>query len=275
MRRTLLARWRIGVASLAATLLAVTITAAPAHAITYGELDGYAHPYVGFMIAKDAAGKPLGVCSGTLLSPTVFLTAGHCVQEPAVTADIWFKPDLTDPVSNNLPNVGDARGTTYTHPDYDPSDFTTRDVGVVVLEKPFPRSQYGALPTLNQFDAWQKQRGLQDAVFTTVGYGVQKLFPDAAGWKTEYERLRMVATPRLVQMDSTITGDYSMIVSASASTGGACRGDSGGPNFVGTSNVIGGLNSYDPTGLCRGNSGIFRMDRPWALDWVNSVLAAN
>ena len=274
MRRSLLARWSIGVASLAATLLAVTLTAAPAHAITNGDLDGDAHPSVGFMIAKNAAGKPLGVCSGTLLSPTVFLTAGHCVQYPAVTADIWFKPDLTDTAGNNLPNSGDAKGRTYTHPEYDPNNFTTRDVGVVVLDTPVYDKPYGALPELNQFDAWQKQRGLQDAVFTTVGYGVQKLFPDAAG-KIEYQRLRMVATPKLVQLDSTLTGDYSMIVSANASTGGACRGDSGGPNFVGTSNVIGGINSYDPTGLCRGNSGIFRMDRAWALDWVKSVLAAN
>jgi hypothetical protein len=273
MRRSLLARWSIGVASLAATLLAVTLTAAPAQAITHGNLDGDAHPYVGFMIGKDAQGRPLEVCSGTLLSPWVFLTAGHCTAT-AVTADIWFNADLTDVDANHLPYYGDARGTTYTHPDYDPSDFTRRDVGVVVLDDPVYRNEYGALPAPNQFDAWKNQRGLQDAVFTTVGYGVQKLFPDAAG-KLEYERLRMVATPKLVQMGSPVTGDYSMIVSANASTGGACRGDSGGPNFVGTSNVIGGVNSYDPTGLCRGNSGIFRMDRPWALDWVNSVLAAN
>jgi Trypsin len=274
MRRSLLARWSIGVASLAATLLAVTLTAAPAHAITNGDLDGDAHPYVGFMIGKDADGRPLGVCSGTLLSPTVFLTAGHCTAWPVVTADIWFAADLTDAAANGLPWSGDARGTAYTHPEYDPSDFTRRDVGVVVLDTPVDKAQYGTLPALNQLDAWRTRRGQQDTSFTTVGYGVQKLFPDAAQ-KTEYQRLRMVATPKLVQMDSTITGDYSMIVSANASTGGACRGDSGGPNFVGTSNVVGGINSYDPTGLCRGNSGIFRMDRPWALDWVESVLAAN
>jgi hypothetical protein len=274
MRRSLLTRWSMGVASLAATLLAVTLTAAPAQAITNGDLDGGAHPYVGFMIGKDAQGRPLGVCSGTLLSPTVFLTAGHCTA-PAVTADIWFDDDLTDPAEHNMPYVGETWGTTYTHPGYDPADFTRRDVGVVVLDVPVYLDEYGALPAPNQFDAWRNQRGLQDTVFTTVGYGVQKLFPDAAGWKTEYARLRMVATPKLVQMDSTVTGDYSMIVSANASTGGACRGDSGGPNFVGTSNVVGGVNSYDPTGLCRGNSGIFRMDRPWALDWVRTYLPAS
>jgi hypothetical protein len=272
MRRSLLARWSTGVAALAATLLAVTLTAAPAHAITNGELDGNGHPYVGFMIGKDALGRPLGVCTGTLLSPTVFLTAGHCTASPVVTADIWFNPDLTDAAANGLPWSGDARGTAYTHPDYDPNDFTRRDVGVVVLDTPVYKNQYGTLPALNQLDAWRTQRGQQDTSFTTVGYGVQKLFPDAASWKNEYQRLRMVATPKLVQMDSNNTGDYSMIVSANASTGGQCRGDSGGPNFLGTSTVVGGINSYDPTGLCRGNSGIFRMDRAWALDWVNGFL---
>ena len=65
-----------------------------------------------------------------------------------------------------------------------------------------------------------------------------------------------------------------MLVSANADTGGQCRGDSGGPAFVGTSNVVGGVTSYDPTGLCRGVSGIFRMDRAWSLDWVNGFLTS-
>jgi len=50
--------------------------------ITYGELDGNRHPYVGLMVAQDADGNPLWRCSGTLMSPTIFLTAGHCTEPP-------------------------------------------------------------------------------------------------------------------------------------------------------------------------------------------------
>ena len=76
MRRSLLARWSAAVATLAAALLTVT-SAAPAGAITHGDLDGDGHPAVGLMVAKDADGNPLWLCSGTLISPTVYLTAGH------------------------------------------------------------------------------------------------------------------------------------------------------------------------------------------------------
>ena len=49
----------------------------------YGTDDGNGHPYVGLMVAQNADGNPLWRCSGTLLSATVFLTAGHCVEAPA------------------------------------------------------------------------------------------------------------------------------------------------------------------------------------------------
>ena len=62
----------------------------PIRAITNGELDGDRHPYVGSMVAQTATGQPLWRCSGTLLSPTLFLTAGHCTESPAAHVEIWF-----------------------------------------------------------------------------------------------------------------------------------------------------------------------------------------
>ena len=50
----------------------------PAAAITGGEPDGAGHPNVGMMIA-DVDGEPAWRCTGTLIAPRVFLTAGHCV----------------------------------------------------------------------------------------------------------------------------------------------------------------------------------------------------
>ena len=64
-------------------VLAAAVVALPASAITDGSPDGDAHPYVGLMVAQDADGNPLWRCSGTLISPTLFLTAGHCTETPA------------------------------------------------------------------------------------------------------------------------------------------------------------------------------------------------
>ena len=64
------------------------------NAIMFGELDGEDHPYVGLMVA-DVDGAPAWRCSGTLIAPRVFLTAGHCVFE-ATAARVWFDTDLRD-----------------------------------------------------------------------------------------------------------------------------------------------------------------------------------
>jgi hypothetical protein len=255
-------------------LLAVTF--APAFAVTDGEPDGNGHPFVGLMVAQDANGNPLWRCSGTLLSPTVFLTAGHCTESPAAHVEIWFAADVdAGRPGNGYPFNGEAGGTPYTHPDYDPNAFFVRDVGVVVLDEPYasPNGEYGELPKLNELDALKTKRGQQGTTFTAVGYGLQKSFPDAASWKTVANRVRMVATPHLIQINVPgFTGDFSMLLSNNANTGGTCFGDSGGPNFLGDSNVVAGVTSFGINGNCAGTGGVFRMDRSWSLDWVSSFL---
>ena len=77
--------------SLSLTVLAsaALLAAMPAHAITDGELDGKRHPNVGLMVALDSNGAPMSRCSGTLVSPRHFLTAGHCTYG-ASRVTIWF-----------------------------------------------------------------------------------------------------------------------------------------------------------------------------------------
>jgi len=80
--------------ALAATLLGM----APAFAVTDGDLDGNTHPYVGLMVAQDAKGTPLWRCSGTLLSPTIYLTFPR----------MWELREITDPAE--LPTQLPAEG---------------------------------------------------------------------------------------------------------------------------------------------------------------------
>lgn len=257
---------------LLALLLAILTSTTSVFAITDGTPDGEGHPYVGIMVAKDAAGNPLWRCSGTLLSPTVFLTAGHCTEAPAVTAEVWFDADMRG-TAQGYPFTGQSRGTAYTHPDFNPNAFAFRDLGVVELDIPVYRSTYGVLPQLNQLDALKTRRGQQNQSFTAVGYGLQESFPDAASFQENNVRVRMVATPHLLQINVPgFTGDFSILLSNNASTGGTCFGDSGGPNFLGNTNIVAGVTSFGINGNCAGTGGVFRMDRSWSLDWVNSFL---
>jgi V8-like Glu-specific endopeptidase len=255
-----------------ATVVAISllvIAAGPAWAVTDGELDGNGHPYVGLMVAQTATGTPLWRCSGTLLSPTLFLTAGHCTEAPAAHVEIWFDADVESGIpGNGYPFTGDVGGTPYTHPSYDPNAFYLYDLGVVVLEKPMKMKKFGALPKLDVLDQLASQRGLQDVTFTAVGYGLQQSFPDEASFLANNQRVRMVAHPHLLQINSGFTGDFSLLLSNNAATGGTCFGDSGGPNFIGKSNVVGGVTSYGLNGNCAGTGGVYRVDRADDLDWL-------
>jgi len=133
-------------------------------------------------------------------------------------------------------------------------------------------SEYGTLPTLNQLDTLAKKRGLQDRSFTSVGYGLQMSFPDAAAWKEHNSRTRYVAHPQLIQINGGIVGNFSLLLSNNAHTGGTCFGDSGGPNFLGDSNVVVGVTSFGLNGNCAGTGGVFRTDRQDVLDFVNGFL---
>ncbi|WP_211224800.1 S1 family peptidase [Meiothermus rufus] len=234
--------------------------------ITYGELDGDRHPYVGLMVAQDANGNPLWRCSGTLMSPTLFLTAGHCTEPPAARVEIWFDADVdAGRPGNGYPFTGQTGGTPYTHPQYNPNAFFLYDLGVVVLDRPMYMSQYGALPKQDVLDELARRRGLKNTTFTAVGYGLQRINPVFV----EAARVRMLATPHLVQINVPgLTGDYSILLSNNASTGGTCFGDSGGPNFIGDSNVVGGVTSFGLNGNCAGTGGVYRLDRKHNLDWL-------
>lgn len=233
--------------------------------VTYGDLDGSGHPYVGLMVAQDASGRPIWRCSGTLVSSTVFLTAGHCTESPAAHVEIWFDADVESGIpGNGYPFTGDADGTPHTHPQYNPANFSRYDLGVVVLSAPVVLSTYGVLPRQDVLDQLATKRGRQNVTFTAVGYGLQRINPVFV----EAARVRMVATPHLMQINGGIVGTWSLLLSNNASTGGTCFGDSGGPNFIGSSNVVGGVTSFALNGNCRGTGGVFRVDRAGELAWL-------
>ena len=271
---------------LAALGTALMLTALPASAITNGAPDGEGHPYVGLMVAFDANGIPLWRCSGTLISPTVFVTAGHCTDSAsgAASAQIWFDSGSPTPIpfdtafgvadpahpcvgTTGYPCVGDVGGTVHTYPGFDMSTFWLHDVGVVVLDTPVTDRGYGALPAPNALAGMKPNA---HTTFTSVGYGLQQSFPaqGMSSLKDVALRTRMVAHPHLIQIDNPSLGPQSIVLSNNANTGGTCFGDSGGPNFIGDSNVIAGVTSFGKNPTCAGQGGVFRLDQPNVLSWI-------
>lgn len=267
-------------------LIVPLVAVVPAAAVTDGVEDGDGHPMVGLMVALDADNVPLWRCSGTLLSPTVYLTAGHCTEPPAVRAKIWFAegPILSgdypfDEVPyppcdgyQGYPCVGEVSGTTYTHPDYDPDAFYLHDAGVVVLDEPVTNIEvFGALPIKpGQYDDLRSGQKNGD-YFTSVGYGLQESFPDQSSYDAHNYKTRMVAEPFLLNINSPgMTGSFSMLLSNNNVTGGTCYGDSGGPNFLQGTYEIAGITSFGMNVHCAGTGGVFRTDQEDVLSFVCS-----
>jgi Trypsin len=263
-------KWRLATFFVAVAAV-LAIGAMPATAVTDGQLDGNGHPAV-VLLVMDINGSPAFRCSATLLSAQVVLTAGHCAGEPGEFSGMRvFTESDVEHGNNNYPFSGpnsvEAKSW-HAHPAFTESSFFLHDVGVVILKKPgvvLPASQYGVLPTADQLDALKPS---SSTTFTSVGYGLQRINPAFV----EAEKVRMVAHPHLVQINGGIVGDFSLLLSNNHSTGGTCFGDSGGPNFLGTSNVIAGVTSFGLNGTCGGTGGVFRMDRQNVLNFVNSFL---
>jgi len=239
--------------------------------ITHGTLDGGSHPAV-VLVVMDIAGEPAFRCSGTLIAPKVVVTAGHCAGEPGEFSGVrvYTESDVEDG-NNNFPFAGPNSVEAVAwqaHPLFTEQAFFVHDVGVIVLSKAvrLAADQYGKLPAQDQLDALQPG---SSTVFTAVGYGLQRINPVFV----EAERIRMFAEPHLIQINTPgFTGDFSLLLSNNASTGGTCFGDSGGPNYVGSSNVIAGVTSFGLNGTCGGTGGVFRLDRKNVLDFVRQFL---
>src|SRR5215213_4088887 len=114
---------------LLAAILVVLVPASPAAAVVFGSPDGAAHPNVGGLVSPTQYSDGTWIyCSGTLIAPTVFLTAAHCGEDgervavsfdPAYQAGdtVYFGTFEADPL--------------YTHAQNDP-----HDIAVIVLDQP-------------------------------------------------------------------------------------------------------------------------------------------
>jgi secreted trypsin-like serine protease len=266
-------RKRMAVVSL--TLLLLVVFIIPVAAVQFGELDGDDHPHVGLLVF-DVGGSPAWRCSGTLLSPTVMLTAGHCTFGTS-GGRVWFEPDVgAGRPDNGYPFGG---GTSiefveiYTHPEYIDAAFYLYDVGVVILAESVYLDTYGTLADIGLLDRLAVRRGLQDQSFTVVGYGLQSVVPSLQADLVRYQgSVQLIDVRGTAGIPAGTSASFTNNPGKGNGSGGTCFGDSGGPIFYGDSNVIAAVTSYGLNANCAGTGGGYRVDTVDDQAFINQFL---
>jgi hypothetical protein len=228
---------------LAAAVATALATATPGWAITNGSPDGGAHPAAGGLVAAQAYSDGTWIyCSGTLVSPTVFVTAAHCAEGDRVR--VTFSSAYHD---------GDKvyAGTWHADPQYSQTQSDPHDLAVVVLDKAVAGVAPATLPGAGRLG---NLGGSQQ--FTSVGYGAYEVTNSPGGHQYLYDDVRGVATGTL---NSTNPAWLRISMNPATGNGGTCYGDSGGPNFLGTSNVL-AATTISGDAVCRSTNVTYRLD---------------
>jgi secreted trypsin-like serine protease len=258
-------------------------------AITGTYVEDFEHPFVGLAVFYDADGAFLWRCSGSLLSPTVFLTAGHCADTEggAVTARVYFQQDAgahydpatqLDPVSGypefcapGTEGVVCATSDEIFNFDYTGLIPNTHDVGLLILDQEINLPEYGQLAPVGTLNSLATRRGTTQTVFTSSGYGLTYKTQEHSPLGNTSYRVRLMAESVLVNLNSAITDGYNLQLQGHGKgLGGTCNGDSGGPVFLGSSssNLIVGVTSFGLDALCRGTDFSYRVDTQAVQDWI-------
>jgi hypothetical protein len=248
--------------------------AAPALAITDGGRDEI-HTNVGLVRFTTADGRFR--CSGTLISPTVVLTAGHCTEGPATNVYVSFDTDLAlDPLQPGITPAEKAlreahyiTGTAHPDPGWTGrlSFAKQHDQGVVVLDAPASSKWAGIepapLPPVGYLD--QNQGQLKNETFTLVGYGV-----DIGAKKAQIViRERRFTTSYLKNVQSQVVV-FQINSNDSKAGGGSCFGDSGGAAFLGQ--YLLGDASYVNSLSCNATGSYQRVDTRYARAFLADFL---
>ena len=251
-------------------------------AITYGFVDSSnTYPNTGaFMVKSSITGQVFPICSGTMITSNVFLTASHCTD--FFTRDLapegWVAYVSLDP---SIP-FGDLTSSktqllavshVVTNPNYNQSQSDSGDIGALILERS-ARVTPATLPTCGLLDQLVSQNGLKTATFTNVGYGVQNRV--VSGGVPFFQDINPV--PRMFSFSSfnSLNGGYLRLSqNPTTGNGGTCFGDSGGPNFM-TLNGQQLIAAITITGdsVCRSTNVDYRLDTPSAQGFLAYVNAA-
>lgn len=282
---------------LAAAALGVVVAIAdisPAAAInSYNAAPAPERTEVGALIAQwDDDGDPGTpdrvdwVCSGTMVDRDTFLTAGHCTSD--WPAGVRFYVSLDQDVQSELDaatqaHAGDpaaigtsagVEGVAHTDPDYPGPSADPHDIAVIQLPAAAVAARWSftpaTLPAQGEMDAMGPQR-LNATPFEVAGYGTQEAQRGPGGQTHPGGGIRMKAP---VTFDALNPSWVRLAMTAPQGNGGACYGDSGGPDFA----VINGSLVLAATTItgdspCYATNVAYRLDTPAARAFLAPFVA--
>ncbi|MEU4060981.1 trypsin-like serine protease [Streptomyces wedmorensis] len=236
----------------AAACATVLATAIPSSAInSYNAAPAPERTEVGALVATwDADADPATpdrvdwVCSGTMIDADTFLTAAHCTTD--WPENVRFYVSLDQDVQSGLDRAaaehpGDpaavarsvaVEGSAISHPAYPGPASDTHDISVIELPAKAVKARWSftpaALPKAGSLSALGP-RGLNSTSFLVAGYGTQEAERGPGGHTHPGGGVRMKAP---VSFDALNDAWIRLAMTAPQGNGGACYGDSGGPNFA-------------------------------------------
>jgi hypothetical protein len=251
----------------------ITAPAGPSF-IVNGVPTGNLYPSVGALIFD--WWEPIGVvngddqwCTGSLISPTVFVTAAHCVVGPDTPAGtqfyVSFAPDLLAKNAKIIKATGYEFDPLYGH-----DQANLHDLAVIFLPASATKGMTPLqLPQAGELDRLAAQGALSKTLFVNVGYGssASRTGPPSFGWDGK----RNMSKSEFMGLQPTWLG---LLMNTSATgEGGDCYGDSGGPKFIdGNPNKI---YATVTTGdfPCRATTWDWRLDTPEARAFLGRFVA--
>jgi V8-like Glu-specific endopeptidase len=251
---------------IATVAVAALVATGSAFAITNGQHDGNAHPNVGAMMAFDDPSQPntlQELCSGTLVAPKVFLTAAHCTDfllNDLHTTDVFVT------FNTNSADGPYIHGSMVQDPLYDPKSAQNgNDIAVILLDTAPQGITPAHLPPVGLLDSMKADKTLtQSSAFTAVGYGDGNRQVGGGKPTFAFDGFRGKAT----SFFNALTNSWLRLTqNASVGAGGTCFGDSGGPNFLGTSDTI-AATTISGDSVCKSTNVDLRMDTQSAQDFL-------
>jgi secreted trypsin-like serine protease len=260
---------RLGSTVVAFVCATAVLFAATANAITFGEPDDGRHPNVGALVAdwNEESPGPDEFCTGTLVSPTLFLTAAHCMVDwPEGTEFFVTFADEYDEDAASPSGLVAVESFTI-HESFGQPGGGADAYDIAIVELATPQSATPAeLPELGLLDELSQQelRGLQ---FTTVGYGLVRTSKKGGPHGFIDETNRLVAQQTFLSLQPTW---LTLNMNPSTGSGGTCYGDSGGPHFLGgmESNLLVSL-TVTGDAMCRATDKTYRLDTETAQEFLS------
>lgn len=216
--------------------------------LIFGEIDE-GHPAA---VALSRSGHAF--CTGTLVSPSVVMTAAHCIDQlsgdPKVT--VFFGTDI----EGGGTRIGVSR--TRTHSQWNGSLAGGHDIGLLLMD--FPVDPEAAI-ALSHFDMSERV----GAEIERVGFGIYDAATQAQDGKKRWGRTTVTSVP--AGGDTFIAGDAELIT---------CSGDSGGPAFmeVDGTTYVAGVHSFGLEGCTTAHNGDTRVEL-YADDFVQPWIQEN